>query len=146
MTLHNGPLLAEDGAYLLVKFDRRERQVIVRTKVCLDLPDRSMNEPPQRQICTSMSVAHEHALEVAASRSLPVIWEDAEFVASVAYVGGYWQGGWAIRVGAFELESDVTNYRDEQTARSMVKVDARNHGYGNRVSWQDGYVEPSLDR
>lgn len=94
--LHNMPLLAEDGAYLLVRFDQCDRQVIVKTKVCLDLPDRSMNEPPQRQICTSMSVAHEHALEVATSRSLPVIWEGAEFVASIAYVGGHRQGSWGI--------------------------------------------------
>jgi hypothetical protein len=144
MVLHNRPMLAEDGAYLLVKFDQRERQVIVRTKVCLDLPDRSMNEPSQRQICTSMSVAHEHALAVAGSRSLPVIWEGAEFVASVAYVGGHWHGSWVIRLGAFELESDVTNYRDEHTARSMVKIDACNRGYGSRVSWQDGYAEASL--
>jgi hypothetical protein len=144
MTPHNGPLLAEDGAYLLVKFDRRERQVIVTTKVCLDLPDRSMNEPPQRQICLSMSVAHEHALEMAASRSLPIIWDGTEFVASVAYVGGHWQGSWAIRLGIFELESDVTNYRDEHTGRLVVKADARKHGYGSRVSWLDGYSETAF--
>ncbi len=144
MTPHNGPLLAEDGAYLLVRFDQRDRQVIVRAKVCLDLPDRSMNEPPQRQICLSMSVAHEHALEVAASRSLPIIWEGAEFVAQVAYVGGHWQGSWVIRLGAFELESDVTNYRDEHTARWMIKADAHKHGYGSRFSWLDGYAEPAF--
>jgi hypothetical protein len=136
--------LAEDGAYLLVKFDQRDRQVIVRTKVCLDLPDRSMNEPPQRQICLGLSVAHEHALKMAARRSLPVIWEGAEFVASVVYVGGHWHGSWVIRLGAFELESDVTNYRDEYTARSMVEIDARNHGYGSRIRWRDGDAEPGL--
>ena len=144
MTPHNGPLLAEDGAYLLVKFDQRDRQVIVRTKVCLDLPDRSMNEPPQRQICLSTSVAHEHALELAASRSLPIIWEGAEFVASVTYVGGHWQGCWVIRLAAFEVESDLTNYRDEHTARLMVKADACKHGYGSRISWLDGYTEPAF--
>jgi hypothetical protein len=26
----------------------------------------------------------------------------------------------------------------------MVKADARNHGYGSRVSWQDDYAEPAL--
>ena len=144
MVPHNGPLLAEDGAYMLVKFEPRERQVIVRTRVCLDLPDRSMSEPPRRQICTTMKIAHDHALVVAASRSLPVIWEDAEFAASVVYVGGHWQGSWVIRIGAYTLESDVTNYRDESTARSMVKADARNHGYGSRVTWIDGYAEPAL--
>ena len=96
------------------------------------------------QICLSLSVAHEHALEVAVSRSLPVIWEGAEFVASVAYVGGHWQGSWVIRLGTFELESDVTNCLDEHTARSMVKIDAHNRGYGGRISWQDGYAELGL--
>jgi hypothetical protein len=144
MTSHNGPLLAEDGAYLLVKFDQRDRQVVVRTKVCLDLPDRSINEPPERQICLSLKVAQKHVLELAANRSLPIIWEGAEFVASVAYVGGHWQGSWVIRLGPFELESDVINCRDEYTARSMVKIDAHNRVYGSRISWQDGYMEPGL--
>jgi hypothetical protein len=144
MTPQHGPLLAEDGAYLLVKFDQRDRQVIVSTKVCLDVPDRSLNEPPQRQICISMAVAREHALELARSRSLPLIWEGAEFAANVVYVGGHWQGAWVIRLGAFELESDVTNYRDEHTARSMVKADAHDRGYANRVRWEDGYAEPVL--
>jgi hypothetical protein len=57
MVVNMGPLLAKDGAYLLVKFDQRDRQVIVRTKVCLDLPDRSLNEPPQSQICIDMTTA-----------------------------------------------------------------------------------------
>lgn len=92
----------------------------------------------------SMSVAHEHALEVAASRSLPIIWEGAEFVASVAYVGGHWQGSWVIRLAAFQLESDLTNYHDEHAARLMVKADARKRGYGSRVSWLNGYAESAF--
>jgi hypothetical protein len=139
-----GPLLVEDGAYLLVEFDQRERQVLVTTTVHLDLPDRSLNEPPQSQICTTMTAAHEHALEVAASRTLPVTWEGAEFHARAYFNGRGWQADWAIREGIFELESDSTEYPIEETARDMIKVDARNRGHSS-VKWEDGSVEqPAL--
>jgi hypothetical protein len=142
MVANTGPLLAEDGAYLLVKFDQRDRQVIVTTKVCLDLPDRSLNEPPQSQICIDMSTARDFAMDAADSRSLPVIWVGAVFCASVVYVGGGWQGSWAIRRGAFVLKSDVTMYRNEDTAREMVRADARSRGYeGQMIRWIDGYIE-----
>jgi hypothetical protein len=140
MVATTGPLLAED-AYLLVKFDRRDRQVIVTTKVCRDLPDRPLNEPPQPQICIDMNTAREFALEVAASRSLPVIWDGAEFCASVVYIGNGWQASWAIRHGAFVLEADMTMYRDEDSARVMVKADARNRRYEGQIRWIDGYTE-----
>jgi hypothetical protein len=64
----------------------------------------------------------------------------------VAYVGAHWQGSWVIRLAAFELGSDLTNCRDEHTARLMVKADARKHGYGSRVSWLDGYAEPAFGK
>jgi hypothetical protein len=129
-----GPLMAEDGAYLLVEFDQRDRQVIVRTKVCLDMPDRSVSETPQSQICATMTVAHEFALDIARSRSLPVVWGGAEYVANVGY------GSWSIRLGAFELESGGTIYPTQDTARMMLRAHAQERGFGDRVRWEDGHA------
>jgi len=134
-------LRAEDGAYLLVRFEPRERQVLVHTKICLDLSDRQLSETPQTQICTTMAVAREFARQIADSRSLPVIWTGGQFIASVVFGGSGWVANWSIQVGQFELESDFCNYLDEPTARLMVKADARNHGYGNRITWADGFIE-----
>jgi hypothetical protein len=123
-----------------VRVEQRERQVLAHTKVCLDLPDRHLSEPPQTQICTTMATAYEFAKETAVSRSLPVIWAGGEFVASVVFGGSSWVASWSIRVHQIEVESDCRNYRDEATARQMVRIDARNRGCVSRITWADGFV------
>jgi hypothetical protein len=135
-----GPLLAEDGARLYVSLRERGQQVIAKMQVRnIDL---GLSETAQEQICIDLGTAHEFVMNVAEDRMLPVIWEDAEFCASISEAGqGEWEASWTISYGHYALMWDVTRYHDPATARFMVKSDARKQGYEGRIKWLDGYAE-----
>jgi hypothetical protein len=137
MAALKGPLLADDGAYLRVRFEQGERRVTVHCKVQLDSPSGTVSEEPRRKYCADLTVARDFALEIAKARSLPILWERSTFEARVMFEGRGWLAEWIIMHNGVPMESDATMYPSEGTARSAVEADASHHFHDGRIVWRD---------
>jgi hypothetical protein len=131
-------LLSQDGAKFHARIEPSGyNQVSLVMQVRLD----DQREPEQAMRTTDAATAHKLAKRFAEEAGFgTVIWE-GEFCASVVYAGNAYQGSWCIRSGNYELEADSTLYPTEETARVMVKGDARRLGYEGRIKWEDRYTE-----
>ncbi len=137
MAVNATPLLADDGAYLRVRFEPGEHgRVTLHCVVQIDRGDMTQREQYSSQYCANIEVARDFARDdIAGPRGLPILWEGSTFEAEVYHNGNGWLGRWTIRYVGFPLEENATIYPTEETARYTVVADAQNHFHGHHIGW-----------